>query len=235
MKNLLIFILLLQSLSATNLKFSLKYNNIEINPFVEDIWQYIKPYNNEINLRFSNIYDKLNIQENKIKNLISKIKFPYNLQKNNVETRSFNNEEEYKNFYENFFKNEGKELVNFIFDKVNMIKNTYWTKIDLIYNFLPKNLSSLTVFQRLNDNDKYEVILISNKNILPIQGKFFLINQSPDPKNLYHYYHPELKFNIQKLLFESKELLVRYFHILSYYVLGKKYGLDYELPELEIK
>ena len=79
MKNLLIFILLLQSLSATNLKFSLKYNNIEINPFVEDIWQYIKPYNNEINLRFSNIYDKLNIQENKIKNLISKIKFPYNL------------------------------------------------------------------------------------------------------------------------------------------------------------
>ena len=234
MKNLLIFILLLQSLSATNLKFSLKYNNIEINPFVEDIWQYIKPYNNEINLRFSNIYDKLNIQENKIKNLISKIKFPYNLQKNNVETRSFNNEEEYKNFYENFFKNEGKELVNFIFDKVNMIKNTYWTKIDLIYNFF-KNLSSLTVFQRLNDNDKYEVILITNKNILPIQGKFFLINQSPDPKNLYHHYHPELKFNVQKLFFESKELLVRYFHILSYYVLGKKYGLDYELPELEIK
>ena len=234
MKNLLIFILLLQSLSATNLKFSLKYNNIEINPFVEDIWQYIKPYNNEINLRFSNIYDKLDIQENKIKNLISKIKFPYNLQKNNVETRSFNNEEEYKNFYENFFKNEGKELVNFIFDRVNIIKKTYWTKIDLIYNFF-KNLSSLTVFQRLNDNDKYEVILITNKNILPIQGKFFLINQSPDPKNLYHHYHPELKFNVQKLFFESKELLVRYFHILSYYVLGKKYGLDYELPELEIK
>ena len=234
MKNLLIFILLLQSLSATNLKFSLKYNNIEINPFVEDIWQYIKPYNNEINLRFSNIYDKLNIQENKIKNLISKIKFPYNLQKNNVETRSFNNEEEYKNFYENFFKNEGKELVNFIFDRVNIIKKTYWTKIDLIYNFF-KNFSSLTVFQRLNDNDKYEVILITNKNILPIQGKFFLINQSPDPKNLYHHYHPELKFNVQKLFFESKELLVRYFHILSYYVLGKKYGLDYELPELEIK
>ena len=234
MKNLLIFILLLQSLSATNLKFSLKYNNIEINPFVEDIWKYIKPYNNEINLRFSNIYDKLDIQENKIKNLISKIKFPYNLQKNNVETRSFNNEEEYKNFYENFFKNEGKELVNFIFDRVNIIKKTYWTKIDLIYNFF-KNLSSLTVFQRLNDNDKYEVILITNKNILPIQGKFFLINQSPDPKNLYHHYHPELKFNVQKLFFESKELLVRYFHILSYYVLGKKYGLDYELPELEIK
>ena len=234
MKNLLIFILLLQSLSATNLKFSLKYNNIEINPFVEDIWQYIKPYNNEINLRFSNIYDKLDIQENKIKNLISKIKFPYNLQKNNVETRSFNNEEEYKNFYENFFKNEGKELVNFIFDRVNIIKKTYWTKIDLIYNFF-KNFSSLTVFQRLNDNDKYEVILITNKNILPIQGKFFLINQSPDPKNLYHHYHPELKFNVQKLFFESKELLVRYFHILSYYVLGKKYGLDYELPELEIK
>ena len=234
MKNLLIFILLLQSLSATNLKFSLKYNNIEINPFVEDIWQYIKPYNNEINLRFSNIYDKLDIQQNKIKNLISKIKFPYNLQKNNVETRSFNNEEEYKNFYENFFKNEGKELVNFIFDRVNIIKKTYWTKIDLIYNFF-KNFSSLTVFQRLNDNDKYEVILITNKNILPIQGKFFLINQSPDPKNLYHHYHPELKFNVQKLFFESKELLVRYFHILSYYVLGKKYGLDYELPELEIK
>ena len=234
MKNLLIFILLLQSLSATNLKFSLKYNNIEINPFVEDIWQYIKPYNNEINLRFSNIYDKLDVRQNKVKNLISKIKFPYNIKKNNVETRSFNNEEEYKNFYENFFKNEGKELVNFIFDRVNIIKKTYWTKIDLIYNFF-KNLSSLTVFQRLNDNDKYEVILITNKNILPIQGKFFLINQSPDPKNLYHHYHPELKFNVQKLFFESKELLVRYFHILSYYVLGKKYGLDYELPELEIK
>ncbi len=234
MKNLLIFILLLQSFSATNLKFSLEYNNIEINPFVEDIWQNIKPYNHEINLRFSNNYDKLDIK-NRIKNSISKSKFSYNPQKNKIETRSFNNEEEYKNFYENFFKNEDKELVNFIFNIINIIKKNYWTKIDLIYN-LSKNISSLTVFQRLNDNDKYEVIIVSNKNIFQFQSKFFLINQSPDPRNLYNHYQSEFKkYNTISFLRESQELLVRYFNILSYYVLGKKYGLEYELPELEIK
>lgn len=160
----------------------------------------------------------------------------------------FKDEQESLNFIKQELKKElsnktvfpiNEEKLEKVGDYVKNIgfKKNIWKKVDLIEP-VKRKLSFLSVFFKKMDDDKYVIVYYYLKSeIVWCYEYFILINSSDNNNNSLLVFKPQIlgEPKENEIPNKYKDILIRYFSILSYLKIHNSYGEgDFLLPELNV-
>ena len=207
---------------------------------IEDYTYKIKEFEQEVNnLKEEKTYSQIKPFKKQVKEsgfvINENITLKVLINENEIE-----NENEYKTLIKNFvfeqkIKKKEKILLDKIFKEKIQYSNNQWNKYDLLVS-KEKKINTLSIFTKFDQKKYVTVIVETLEKISYPYGDFIVINKSTAPfpynpfnNNYYltqYIYAPLISdFIIYDLNYEIKnnfkKLLVKYYSILSYYVIAE--------------
>ncbi len=164
-----------------------------------------------------------------------------------LEVKIFKDEKESLNFIKKELKNEltNKFSLSFTFDEKKFekvgnyvenigFKKNIWKKVDLIEP--SRKLYFLSIFFNKMDDDKYVIVYYYlQSEIVWCYKPFVLINISDNNNNSLLVFDPKIIGKDNEIPNKYKDILIRYFSILSYLKIHNLYGEgDFLLPEINV-
>ena len=225
------------------------------NEFTETEKEYLQSVNTLTSSTRTNIiedfkerYNKLiviNFFDPSLKEQLYNIGFS-EIEKDELIIKEHENEKEAKKaikayIVEKNFRKYGNDKLGKVFTE-NMKYQKQWSKYDLLY-CKGNKIKSLSIFTKKINKEKYVTIYFSTfDRIFYEYGDFILINTSINEDNPFNdiYYMTHFKLNckyqdckIMQVLIDItlyKNILIRYYSILSYYVIAKSIPTNFNKP-----